>query len=356
MFQFEEFFDSDIPTYAILSHRWEGKEISFQELQDSKDKSGAGFSKIRNFCSLARSEGFKWCWIDTCCIDKKSSAELSEAISSMFRWYANAQACYAYLPDVVWIKDKTGVLRWSRDRFEQSAWFTRGWTLQELLAPETVIFYDSRWQYIGTKGLLMEEISAVTGIPGMCLYEPSDARRASVAMKMSWASSRETSRQEDIAYCLMGLFNINMPLLYGEGGKAFLRLQLEIIKQSDDESIFAWTSPSNITGLLSGLLATQPSSFAESGDIRPKVYSDRPPYSMTQKGLAIHVPVTANRDQLKFTLNCCTGSDLPITVDLRKSRDTWYRYDYMSIWFGQADSERKKQVQTLAYVPQLDDD
>lgn len=278
-----------------------------------------------------------------------------EAINSMYRWYANAEACYAYLSDVVWIKGKTGVSEWSRDRFKRSAWFTRGWTLQELLAPEWVIFYDSRWERIGTRRSLSAEISAVTRIGVTHLQSP---RQASVAMKMSWASLRETSRKEDIAYCLMGLFDINMPLLYGEGEKAFLRLQLEIIKQSDDESIFAWTNQKNTwtnIHVLSGLLATRPSSFAESGSIRSRAYIDRPPYSMTQKGLAIHVPVTANQERLTFTLNCDRGYDLPIKVVLRKSRDTWYRYDCdMHTGLEQPNSGPENQFQRLVYVPQPD--
>lgn len=287
--QFEEFFDSDIPKYAILSHRWEGKEISFQEFQDSEDKNGARFAKIRNFCSLAVKDGLEWVWVDTCCIDKKSSAELSEAINSMFRWYKNAERCYAYLSDVIWAEDKHGGFRSSLEAFRQSVWFTRGWTLQELLAPSSMMFFDERWEAIGTKRDLLAHISATTGI-GDRYIQNLDPPKASVAMKMSWASRRETSRIEDVAYCLLGLFDVNMPLLYGEGKKAFLRLELEIIRKSDDESIFAWTSADRS----SGLLASWPSAFADSGDIcRPRhfsPYGSRLPYSMTNLGLQIQVP------------------------------------------------------------------
>lgn len=306
--QFEEFFDSDIPKYAILSHRWEGKEISFQEFQDSEDKSGARFAKIRNFCSLAEKEGFEWVWVDTCCIDKKSSAELSEAINSMFRWYKNAERCYAYLSDVVWAEDES-----SLEAFRQSVWFTRAWTLQELLAPSNLIFFDKRWEAIGTKRDLLAPISAATGI-GDCYLEDLDPTKASVAMKMSWASRRKTSRTEDVAYCLLGLFDINMPLLYGEGKKAFLRLELEIIKKSNDESIFAWTS----SDVRCGLLATCPSAFAQSGGIcRPESFSpydSRVPYSMTNLGLQIQIPLgpgfpeRSGLDRFKFKLRCVEKS------------------------------------------------
>lgn len=305
--QLEEFFDSDIPKYAILSHRWDAKELSFQEFQNSKRKSGTGFSKINKFCSLAKREGFEWAWVDTCCIDKKSSAELSEAINSMYRWYQDAEACYAYLPDVLW--EDGNILR-SHASFRQSVWFTRGWTLQELLAPSTVYFLDRNWARIGAKECLWDDISAVTGISIHHLQFPIEA---SVATKMSWASKRKTSRTEDIAYCLMGLFDINMPLLYGEGKKAFLRLQLEILKQSDDESIFAWISPAS-ERIYSGLLATSPSWFAESKGISSCRYWDRPPYSMTNHGLEFRIPLSTDGpievhdwyqvEIIKVVLNC----------------------------------------------------
>jgi hypothetical protein len=356
----EEFFDNTIPTYAILSHRWTENEVSFQEMQDtilsyrraekevtfqelqeSREEWGPGFSKIMQCCHLARKRGFQWVWIDTCCIDKKSSAELSEAINSMFRWYATAKECYAFLSDVLWVKGENGGYESSRVEFCQSAWFTRGWTLQELLGPSTLFFLDCRWEMIGTKVDLSAEVSVATGIPEK--YK-SNLHTASVAMKMSWASKRETSRVEDMAYCLLGIFDINMPLLYGEGKKAFLRLQLEIIKKSDDESIFAWT----FRKPCSGLLATWPDSFEDSGDITGRVQYDefRRPYSMTNTGLEFHVPCasalkgdggTVQRDlwhvgdRMPLTLSCskvdAKGASLVVKIYLCKQGHTWSRID-----------------------------
>ena len=284
---------------------------------------------------LAKSRGFDWVWIDTCCIDKKSSAELSEAINSMFRWYAEAQECYAYLSDV----RLTPGLQDFRKNFKQSAWFTRGWTLQELLAPADVILLDRAWYRIGTKQELLAEISAATGIGVQHL---KDMRTASVATKMSWVSRRQTSRVEDIAYCLLGLFDVNMPLLYGEGRKAFLRLELEIIKKSDDESIFAWTHRSLTE--YSGLLALWPDGFADSADILTSVVAapsalgtsfhynqmvvvERQPYSMTNKGLEFTVP---NRGFPTVLLNCWrTGPKgrLAVTIKLRKYGTVWQRVE-----------------------------
>ena len=163
---------------------------------------------------------------DLCCIDKTSSAELSEAINSMYRWYQESGVCYAYLADV------------PPNAFSKSRWFTRGWTLQELIAPSTVIFLDQKWQEIGTKSSLQRVISEITGIPTDILLG-GDLEDASIAQRMSWASKRETTRVEDAAYCLMGIFSIHMPMLYGEGERAFIRLQEEIMRVSDDHSLFA---------------------------------------------------------------------------------------------------------------------
>jgi hypothetical protein len=221
-----------------------------------------------------------WQWIDSCCIDKSSSAELSEAINSMFKWYENSQVCYTYLNDVPVGEDHER----ENSAFRNSKWFTRGWTLQELLAPQTVVFFSHGWFEIGTRTSLGPLISAITNIGENHLNKGSHI--PSTAQKFSWASRRQTLRIEDTAYCLMGLFGVNMPLLYGEGGKAFMRLQLEIIKVSDDDSIFAWVheSPRDYSTNL-GLLAYSPSAFHQSGNIWS---GDRTsPYSMTNQGLEI---------------------------------------------------------------------
>jgi hypothetical protein len=248
--EFKEFFDSEIPPYSILSHRWGPDEVSFQDYEAGTKEFSEGHTKIRRCCALALERGFDWVWIDTCCIDKKSSAELTEAINSMYRWYENARECYAYLNDVTWAQIGTkDEMEQSRKEFRDSKWFTRGWTLQELLAPELVLFFDRSWNLIGPKSSegvkvsdLATEISSITEIDIKYIKNVYRGRGACAAVKMSWVSRRQTSRSEDMAYCLLGIFDVNMPLLYGEGKKAFFRLQFEIIKQSDDESIFAWVA------------------------------------------------------------------------------------------------------------------
>lgn len=153
----------------------------------------------------------------------------------MFKWYRLAEECYAYLPDVKWEGDEI-----SKSQFRESVWFTRGWTLQELLAPKNVMFYDKDWKYIRTKMELASEISSVTNIDVDSLG--GDFPDASIATKMSWASKRQTGKPEDLAYCLLGIFNVDMDIRYGEGEyKAFIRLQRELIANINDESLFAWT-------------------------------------------------------------------------------------------------------------------
>lgn len=267
-FKLHSFLGAKVPPYVILSHTWGDGEVLFQDIEKpaSHYRQLQSFSKIEKCCAIARSDGWEYVWIDNCCIDQKSSAELSEAINSMYRWYKDAEVCYAYLAD---ISVAVGSTDSPRKKLRESRWFTRGWTLQELLAPEFVIFYDRDWIDIGTKRSLHHLISDATGIGTSHLFQP---RPASAAAKMSWASSRETTRPEDIAYCLLGLFNVNMPLLYGEGAtKAFERLQHEIIRSGDDESIFAWLMPmryNKYTGSrYGGMLAPSPEYFSRSGNV-----------------------------------------------------------------------------------------
>ncbi|EEU46243.1 uncharacterized protein NECHADRAFT_18070, partial [Fusarium vanettenii 77-13-4] len=254
----EYFVEDETPMYAILSHRWEAEEILFEDVQTKEWPQKRGAKKVKKACRRAKRDGFGYIWIDTCCIDKSSSAELSEAINSMFNWYHDSQVCYAYLFDV------------PRKDFNESEWFTRGWTLQELIAPQQVHFFDRQWEKIGDRLSLLDSIVDITAIDRRVLgrgqhhrhcrgheedevYEEGcpcvrdNGSRAfrrllssfNVATRMSWASRRVTKRVEDQAYALLGLFNVNMPLLYGEGTKAFRRLQQEIIRNSNDQSILA---------------------------------------------------------------------------------------------------------------------
>jgi hypothetical protein len=186
--------------------------------------------KLEGLRKLAKSEGIDYIWVDACCIDKSSSSELEEAINSMYQWYQWAVVCYVYLADVV----ETDISSGERSSFRQSCWWQRGWTLQELLVPIGVDFYDSRWNKIGNKSEMSPIIEDITGIPRVVLFGVKEPRQASVAQRMSSAAKRITTRKEDLAYCLLGLFEITMPMIYGEGEKAFFRLQEEILKVTSE--------------------------------------------------------------------------------------------------------------------------
>ena len=246
--QMEEFFDVGRPKYAILSHRWRDGEVLLQDMQDiARASIKAGFAKIQRTCEQAIADGFDYVWVDTCCIDKTSSVELGEAINSMFRWYRDSSICYAYLWDVT---DNTIDNDHENNQVQSSDWFSRGWTLQELIAPSRLSFYGQNWQYLGSKDSICELLAQATGIDEDTLKGAS-LRNSSIAQKMFWASKRQTTRIEDTAYCLLGIFDIYIPLIYGEGEQAFQRLQEEIIKRSTDHTIFAWHLDSPIQhGLL----------------------------------------------------------------------------------------------------------
>ncbi|KAF2494939.1 hypothetical protein BU16DRAFT_51347 [Lophium mytilinum] len=224
----------DIPPYAILSHTWGGDddEATFKDLKDGTGKSKAGYAKI-TFCGeQARLDGFQYFWVDTCCIDKSNSTELAEAINSMFRWYRNAAKCYALLSDVSKTARDAGKtvdqLPWE-SAFRESRWFTRGWTLQELVAPTSVEFFSKEGTPLGNKKSLERQIHEVTGISIQAL-QGTPLSHFSIDERMSWRAKRETKRIEDEAYSLLGIFEVSMPLIYGEEGRAFIRLAEEIDK------------------------------------------------------------------------------------------------------------------------------
>ncbi len=270
---------AQIARFAILSHVWDKTEQSFQETQALCDQCtltncnprDLSSTKVRESCTLAEKHGYKWIWNDACCIDKTSSSELSEAINSMFSYYSHADVCYAFLKDV----PPGSELHASASVFRESSWFKRGWTLQELLAPQLVIFLSSAWTMMGTKASLARLVSDITRIPETVLLLEEEICDMSVARRMSWAASRKTTRIEDEAYCLLGIFDINMPPLYSEGRKAFGRLQEEIMKKSVDSSLFAWdpftggpfTGGPWLDGDARPLLSPSPMYFANAGNL-----------------------------------------------------------------------------------------
>jgi hypothetical protein len=279
------------PKYSILSHVWVENEVTFRNFDKHKDQlkhanendqswstsrcegqnapiSMPSIHKITGACKKVRdasanqNPAINHIWIDTICINKDDVGETQRAINSMFRWYAEAEVCYVYLADVSWDQSPNRI-----EQIQASKWFLRGWTLQELLASRNVQFYDRNWNHIGSKIDLAVTISKATHIDQAHLL--GGFRAASLGQKMSWLAERQTTFIEDLAYCMLGIFGVFLEPRYGQGGREFTRLQMEIVKTWDknrpfDETLFAWSTDLVVS---SGLFAPAPSCFQDCGDL-----------------------------------------------------------------------------------------
>ncbi|RDW85264.1 hypothetical protein BP6252_02854 [Coleophoma cylindrospora] len=306
--ELREFFGATIPKYAVLSHTWGDDEVTYQDWADRETAvKKAGYAKILGACHQAQEDSIDYVWVDTNCIDKTSSTELSEAINSMFTWYQNSSRCYVYMADVAIpgtsntssSDDRPGgtnVFAQSaslRETFRRSKWFTRGWTLQELLASTHVTFFSDCWRQIGTKQdqQLLESISSITKIKKSYISNSRSLESATISERMSWSANRFTTRIEDMAYCMLGIFDINMPLLYGEGSKAFLRLQEHIIAVSTDQTIFCWSYGIGFPEPWSKVFAPHPSAFRYGASYTSSnLHASEEPFSLTNAGLSMSLP------------------------------------------------------------------
>ncbi|KAK3681119.1 heterokaryon incompatibility protein-domain-containing protein [Podospora appendiculata] len=316
-----EFIGDEVPKYGILSHTWEHGDVSYKDWEAdtavsiaASRSSKAGFANISGACKKTVEHGLDWLWVDTNCIDKSSSAELSEAINSMFQWYARAEFCFAYLSDVhararglrLMILHRTPRKQGARARARARARLARapGAPARGLLRGRLDLYMGSR-----DDRRLRHTIAAVTGIHERFLARQIPATTASIAKKMSWLARRRTTRAEDTAYCMLGLFDINMPLLYGEGAlKAFTRLQEELIKVSNDHSIFCWSWTESVPATWTSMLAPAPDTFAHAAAFGPtKGDPEVSVYAMTNAGLSIRLPVLyAHNAQYLAVLNART--------------------------------------------------
>ncbi|KAI1788652.1 hypothetical protein LXA43DRAFT_630302 [Ganoderma leucocontextum] len=329
------FGDSKSVRYAALSHVWAADDhlqpfraiqgIHSRCLASGRDPRELVTAKVRNFLIFAEREGYEWGWLDTSCIDKTSSAELSEAINCMYRWYWDADVCCAYLSDVS--DDDNPFL--PQSDFRSSRWHTRGWTLQELIAPLNAVFLSKSWNFVGSKASLAVVLQEITGVDldVLLLRDPYWMSDYSVARRMSWAARRTTIRPEDRAYSLLGIFGVTIPIIYGEGGeRSFERLQMEIINlYPNDQTIFAWgpINPNIDTAFAilrcprsfedygctkeavrSRLLAPSPAEFGPSSNFRPvdsQMYMDLfgemvdTNYTITAGGAVLRLPLTLDR-------------------------------------------------------------
>ncbi|CAI6338731.1 unnamed protein product [Periconia digitata] len=326
-FQIEEFPEHKKPRYAILSHTSKVPSIITKPASDVKEEVKVPESQIiTKACDIALGHGCDYCWVDTVCVNRSDSGDWSEAVNSMFKWYQDATFCIAYLNDFEGIglsgesvgnanasfESKAGLDKeaeppaysevdqtYSLANLGRCDWFSSGWTLTHLIAPRHVQFYDSQWRFYKEKREFATEISRITRIPVQVLKSANyNCHRYSVAEIMSWASRRRTDRIEDLSYCLFGLFDVNLPLIYGEGHKAFRRLQEEIIRTRADLSVFAWQSKIADKDLppherIRGILARSPSEFSQASGIPASIQSRTPGFRMTNKGLQIDAAIGA---------------------------------------------------------------
>ncbi|KAG6337002.1 hypothetical protein ID866_2103 [Astraeus odoratus] len=300
----EHFYDP--PPYAILSHLWRaGDAHRFHEIGTPGVRDRPGYRKVDMCCTLALLDGLEYVWMDTCCADANSSPAFSEALNSSYTWFANAAVCYVYLDDVDGEEDPER----EGSTFRGCQWFKRAWTLQELLAPENMIFFSADWSMIGTKASLAATISSATSIHIDALLYPKRIPLFSIATRMSWVKERRTSKSEDRVYALMGLFGVHLPILYGGGEtRAFAKLQQEIMKVSGDQSILAW-QPVSSPLHTSSLLADSPDCFANCADVHPIRHDQWLQYCV--KHYRSHSGV---KPRLDFAL---TNTGLQITLPLR---------------------------------------
>lgn len=393
-------FNSDPPPYAILSHTWQdGQEVSYQELRTDTGKHKSGYAKIRFCAERAAEDGLEYFWVDTCCIDKSSSAELTESINSMYKWYQQAQICYAYIedwrPELDWadlastasneqsenasddpvvetsteseLEDSedwesipesefddegsceplseagyvTGADEAPQTQSRPLRWFTRGWTLQELIASKIVEFFDRDRKPRGMKSdpSVVHHLSRITGITQDVLSDVTgDRLRATcLGQRMSWAAYRQTTREEDTAYCLLGIFQVNMSLRYGEGSKAFLRLQEEILASSTDLSLLAWNQKDGETQTYRGIFSRHPIEFRNLSQCRldDSEFSVENEIIMTNKGVRMETAlfqfeesIRRSRPFLDFpclSLGCTVNGDGIAAIWLRILNDVHVR-------------------------------
>lgn len=355
--QIEEFLENRLPAYAVLSHTWGQDEVSFRDIRRIKvAKKRAGFAKIAYTCTQAQEDGLAYAWVDTCCIDKSSSAELQEAINSMYRWYAKADICYAYLADFRWTSFTSP--NTPDETLGSSAWFGRGWTLQELIAPKEVKFYDVTWTAVGRRSTTLGVLKSITKIDASVLNHTRALSSVSIAKRMSWAAYRQTSRPEDIAYCLLGIFEVNIPMLYGEGSRSFIRLQEEILRTSNDHSLLAWgIKAARKTGTL---LAESPTDFAECHEIA--CWGRPGEYELTNRGMRVRLPIlrsehrfpepqSSQYDRAEYLgiLNCRFEDDLSdSTLALRLQKDL--EHGVFNIYSGVDVASSMPGCSRLAYI------
>jgi len=314
--------------YAILSHRWlDEMEPTYGEIE-AGTAVGPGYDKLLKFCEKARQYGMEFAWADTCCIDKSSSTELDESIRSMFRWYSNSAICMVHLAQSETI-----------EHIIDDEWIKRGWTLQELLAPDEIKFFNKHWIPMSgdrndksiRRTKIMKTLSRATGIPhdDLCAFRPGTTK---VDKRMTWAARRKTTRVEDVAYSLMGIFDVSLQIAYGEGGdRAFCKL-IEAIMQTGDASVLNWKGRA-AKHHTSCAIPRSPQSFVGHGNA--EFDGVRPEMTMTNLGLRMPLVilplklrsgVSIRHGTFHLTLGCLFCPTIDIQIDTHDCNFLSYQY------------------------------
>lgn len=301
------------PRYVALSYTWGGT---------SNESTAPTPAQRQSACTEARRLGLEWVWIDSLCIDSSSTAEISESINSRFRVFQDSAVCLVFLGDVSLGPGET-TSKAAGNLLLKSQWLRRIWTLTELIASKEVLFFDRDWRQFGTKRSLLCELSDATRIDLPVLENSRCLSEFSIARRMSWACACSYDREEDLAYALIGLFGVNMTILYGEGPMAFLRLQEEILKSTDDASLFCWQAGPHATQEYRGLFARSPAEFSHFASIPPieplRIHGD---VQLTSAGVVIK----------DVSVSHGFGSDIVLPL---YSEDGTARYGmYLRFWKG----------------------
>ncbi|KAG1892775.1 heterokaryon incompatibility protein-domain-containing protein [Suillus subluteus] len=313
---------SRLVKYAILSHRWlDSGEPTYEEMKAGSLAAGPGYEKLKNFCRAARQYNVEFAWSDTCCINKSSSTELDESIRSMFRWYRNSEICVVHLAKSTTIKD-----------ILLDEWTERGWTLQELLAPFYIKFFNKYWTPMTNDSNdkrkeatteILQTLEKATGVPHHEIYWQFNPGPSKVDERMAWAARRKTTRVEDVAYSLMGIFDVSLQIAYGEGGdRAFCRL-IEAIMQAGDPSVLNWKGAA-AKHHTSDAIPRSPRSFLDRRELK-LASGGRLEMTMTGLGLRMHLVIVplrlplematgTGRDRITFDCLLCPNIRIDITV------------------------------------------
>lgn len=347
-------FHSKPPVYATFSFVAGENDFTFAEFQvGNLDKNRRSFWKLDACCEQAKKDKIYFLWFDHGCVDMTNDYQLSELFMSRYRWYSESRRCYVYLEDVDPKKEAE-----PEKQILESKWFRDQWTLVALIAPKDVLFFNKNFHYFGSKMRFSNRIPSVTGICRKVLEDPSFLSRVSIADRMRWVLRRKMLGEVAAVYLMSGIFpGVNMPYTRVRPVDAFRELQLQIMAQSRDLSIFAWVSTGLRTEQQCGVLAARPSwnhfPLDESVNFNVDEFRTKPP-SVTDSGILLHLPIVERSETCLAVLNCRVGGKLvAIHVTPNKDWSLWTRTHPGEVAFIEDDAEVGKPEVVLLFVEEV---